>query len=148
MPKSAAYQQEILGLLLNGVGISGVADNTATAPLADLYVALHTVDPGPSGDQTTGEVSYTGYARVAISRSSVSPAWTISGDAPAVASLNNLVAFGSMTGGTGGVVSHFSIGSAQTGAGEIFYYGTISPTITVTNGVIPQLAAGSAVTEN
>jgi hypothetical protein len=46
--------------------------------LAALQVSLHTADPGPSGNQTTSEVAYTGYARVAVNRANDGTAgWTV-----------------------------------------------------------------------
>lgn len=148
MPKSIAYEAAILNLLLNGAGIAGIADNTATAPLGDLYVALHTASPGGTGDQTTGEISYTGYSRVAVSRSSEAPGWTIAGGSPSSASPTRVIPFAAMAGGNGGTVTYFSIGSAESGPGTIYYYGTVSPTIAVTQGVSPQLSAASVITEN
>ncbi len=41
-----------------------IADNAATSPITNLYVSLHTGDPGEAGDQTTSEAAYTSYARV------------------------------------------------------------------------------------
>lgn len=48
-----------------------------------LYLSLHTADPGEAGDQTTNEVSYTSYARVAVARNG--SAWTVSGNAATLA---------------------------------------------------------------
>jgi hypothetical protein len=148
VPKSNTYEASLLALLLNGVGITGVADNTASSPLANLYVALHTGNPAGSGNQTTNEISYTGYARVAVGRSSGSPFWTIAGSSPASAQPGSTITFGNMTGGAGGTVTYISIGSASSGAGEIFYYGTVAPNIVVSAGVSPQISAASAVTES
>jgi hypothetical protein len=33
-----------------------------------MHYSLHTADPGEAGDQTTSEVTYTSYARVAVAR--------------------------------------------------------------------------------
>lgn len=148
MPKSNTYEASLLGLLLNGVGITGIADNTATSPLTNLYVALHTANPGGGGNQTTSEISYTGYARVAVSRSSGSPFWTITGGSPASAQPGSTITFGNMTAGAGGTVTYISIGSASSGGSEIFYFGPITPNIVVTAGVSPQISAASAVTES
>lgn len=148
MPKSATYEASILALLLNAVGISGIADNTATSALTQLYVSLHTASPGGSGNQATNEISYTGYARVGVSRSSGSPFWTISGGSPASAQPNSTITFPNMTGGSGGTVTYIAIGSASTGGGEIFYFGPVTPNIVVSAGVSPQISAASAVTES
>jgi len=146
MSKANAYEADLLKLLLNATAIANVADNTATSPLTNVYVALHTADPGDTGDQTTSEVSYTGYARVAVARTS--GGWTISGTNPTVASPVAAITFPASTGGTGGVVTHFSVGSLSTTAGRIFYSGTVTPNITVANGVTPQLTTASTISED
>ena len=148
MPKSASYETSNLALLLNAIGIAKVADNTVTSPLTNLYIALHTANPGSSGNQSTSEISYTGYAREPILRSSGSPAWTITGSNPASASPNSPINFATSTGGAGGTVTYFSIGSLASGAGVIYYYGVVSPNITVTSGVAPQLSTATTVTES
>jgi hypothetical protein len=148
MGKSATYEAAVLNLLLNGIGISGIADNTATSPLTNLYVALHTADPTVTGTQATSEISYTGYARVAVARNSTTPAWTITGSGPAVAHPNAAINWPVSTGGTGGTATFFSIGGTASGAGEIFYSGPISPGITVASGVAPELTTASTVSES
>lgn len=148
MPKSASYEASQLTLLLNAVGITNIADNTATSPLTNLYVALHTASPGATGTQATSEISYTGYARIAVTRNAATPGWTITGNTPASASPTAAINFGAMTGGTGGTVTYVSIGSLSTGTGVIYYYGAVSPTISVTTGVAPQLTTATAITEN
>jgi hypothetical protein len=108
-----------------------------------LYVSLHTADPGEAGDQTTNEISYTGYARVAVARSG--SGWTVS--ANSVSPVAD-VTFGAMTAGAGGTVTHAGIGKSVSGAGVLFYSGTVSPNISVVNGVTPIIAAASAITED
>jgi hypothetical protein len=147
MPKSATYEADIVNLLLNATPIANIADNTATSPLTNLFVALHTASPTASGSQTTNEISYTGYSRVAISRSAGSPAWTLTGSNPVSASPNANITFGAMTAGTGGTVTFISVGSEESGAGVIYYFGTISPTINVVVGVQPVVTTATALTE-
>lgn len=55
------------------VGDAGGLQPSATA--GNLYVSLHTDDPGAGGDQTTNECAYTSYARVAVARSAAG--WTV-----------------------------------------------------------------------
>lgn len=147
MPKGNSYETSQLALLLNATPIALIADNTATTPLTNLFVSLHTADPGGAGTQSTSEISYTGYARVAVSRSNGSPAWTITGSAPASASPNSAINFGTMTAGAGGTATFACIGSLTSGAGVIYYRGAISPTIIVTNGVTPSLTTSTTITE-
>jgi len=68
MSKSNAFENSLLKLIFNATAIANLADNAATSPLTNLYVSLHTADPGEAGDQSTNEVSYTSYARVAVAR--------------------------------------------------------------------------------
>ena len=55
MTKTNNWENSILDLLFNATAIANVADNTATSPLTNLYVSLHTGDPGEAGTQTTNE---------------------------------------------------------------------------------------------
>ena len=71
MAKGPVYDGDLLKLLLNATAIGNVADNTATAPLTGISVALHTADPSATtaGTQGTNEVAYTGYTRIVTTRS-------------------------------------------------------------------------------
>ena len=125
----------LIALALRRKGLRG----STTA--GSLYLSLHTADPGEAGDQTTSEIAYTSYARVAVARDGT--AITVSGNA---ASLAALTSFPAGTGGTG-TATHFGIGTAASGAGVLLYKGAISPTIVCGNGVTPQINAGTLVTE-
>lgn len=142
MPKSAAYDNDFLKLTFNAVAIANIADNAAAAPLVNLFVALHTADPGAAGTQSTSEIAYTGYARVAVARGA--GGWTVT--AGAVVPLA-AITFGLMTAGAGGTATHWSVGVASGGATKILYSGAISPTIVVGVGVTPQLTVASTITE-
>ncbi len=142
MAKSASYENSLLKLLFNATAIANVADNASSSPLTNLYVALHTSDPGSGGTQSTNEISYTGYARVAVARSG--SGWTITANS---VSPNAAITFGQMTAGVGGSAAYASVGSLTSGAGVIYYSGALSPAISVSNGVTPQIAAGSTITE-
>lgn len=78
----------------------------------DLYLSLHTSDPGEAGDQATGETAYTGYARVAVPRAD----WTVSGG---TAANTNDLAFGKCTASPGAPITHVGIGLDATGAGPL-----------------------------
>lgn len=77
MSKGDTFENDLLKLIFNGTAIANIADNAATAPLTDLWLSLHTADPGEAGSQTTSETAYTGYARVAVARTS--GGWSVSG---------------------------------------------------------------------
>lgn len=142
MSKSDAYENDLLKLLFNATAIANVADNAATAPLTNLFVSAHTADPGEAGTQATSEATYTSYARVTIARTSGGWTVTVSSVSPVAT-----ISFPACTAGTN-TLTHFSVGAAVSGASKIFYSGTITPNITVTTGVTPQLATTSTVTED
>jgi hypothetical protein len=143
MSKSNAFETDLLGLIFNGTAISTIADNAASTPLTNLYLALHTADPGEAGNQSTSEISYTGYSRVAVARTS--GGWTITGNS---VSPVDAIEFGEMTGGAGGTVTHASIGTASTGTGKVLYSGALTPTIAVALGVLPRIKNTSTITED
>lgn len=141
--KGNTFENDLMKLIFNATAIANIADNAASAPLTNLYVGLHTGDPGETGDQTTSEISYTGYARIAVARTS--GGWTITNNSGSpVANID----FGEMTGGAGGTVTHCIVGTASSGAGKLLYKGTVTPNIVVTSGVIPRLTTASAITED
>jgi hypothetical protein len=139
--KGATFDNDLLLLILNGVGIGGIADNTATSPLTQLYMSLHTADPGATGGQSTSEAAYTGYARQTVPRTS-SGFTVASGQATLTASVN----FPTATGGSE-TETWAAVGTFATGAGKILYRGPITPSLSVTTGVAPQLTTGTTITE-
>lgn len=139
--KGNTFITALLGLIFNATGISDIADNTATTPLTNLYVSLHTASPGAGGNQQTNEAAYGSYARVAVARTS--GGWTVSGQSVVPAAQIN---FPQATSGSETEL-YWAIGTAATGTGEILYFGTISPSITVVSGVTPELTTASTVTE-
>lgn len=142
MAKSATFESDFIKLIFNATAIANLADNAASAPAVNLYVALHTADPGSGGVQTTSEISYTSYARVAVARST--SGWTVTSNS---VSPVGTITFPASTGGTGGTVSFFSVGTNTTGSGKILYSGTVTPNIVVSSGVTPSLTTATAITE-
>jgi hypothetical protein len=72
MSKSNTWETDLLKLVFNNVGTALIGDATGLLPsgtTGSLYLSLHTADPGETGDQTTSETAYTGYARVGVVRS-------------------------------------------------------------------------------
>lgn len=143
MSKGNTWENDLLKLIFQATAIANIADNAASSPLTNLYVSLHTADPGEAGDQTTNEIAYTGYARVAVARTS--GGWTVTNNSVSPAAN---IDFGEMTAGAGGTVTHFAVGTASSGAGKLLYSGTVTPNIAVANGVIPRLKTTSAITED
>lgn len=144
--KSDTFETDVLALIFNATAIANIADNAATSPLTNLYVALHTADPTDSGVQNASEANYTGYARVAVARTS--GGWTVA-NAAGVSTAKPVAAitFGACTAGSS-TVTHFSIGVASSGATKVLYAGTVSPSIAVTTGITPQLTTATSVTED
>lgn len=142
MPKSATFDNDLLRLIFNATAVANLADNAVTAPLTNLFLALHTADPGTAGTQATSEIVYTGYARVSLLRTV--GGWTVTG---ASVSPVATISFPACTAGTG-IATHVSVGVAVSGATKVLYYGTLTPTISVSNGVTPQIGSTSTITES
>lgn len=133
------FENDLAKLIFNATAIANIADNAATSPLTNLYLSLHTADPGEAGDQTTNEATYTSYARVAVARTS--GGWTVSANqAVPVAA----VSFPAGTGGSG-TVTHFAVGTAASGAGKILFSGTVTPNIVTGSGITPQLTTATTL---
>lgn len=135
--KSSTFRTEILQLIFQGTAIANLADNAASSPLANLHVALHTADPGNAGVQNTSEIAYTGYARVAVARTS--GGWGVTGN---VASPVAAIQFGEMTAGAGGLATHFSVGVASSGATKILRRGVLGSRL----GPFSAVVSGNAIT--
>jgi hypothetical protein len=142
MSKGNTFENDLVKLIFAGTAIANIADNAASSPLTNLYLALHTADPGEGGSQTTSECAYTSYARVAVARNS--GGFTVSNN---TATLTSNVDFPSATGGSE-TATYFSVGTASSGTGKILYSGAISPTIAISTGVTPRLTTGTTITED
>lgn len=142
MSKGDTFENDILRLIFNGTAIANLADNAATSPLTNLWVSLHTADPGEAGSQTTNEVAYTSYARVSVARST--GGWTVTGNS--VSPVAN-IDFPACTGGSA-TATHAAIGTASSGAGKILYKGALSASLSISTGTIPRLPTGSTITED
>lgn len=138
MPKSTATCNSILALIFNATAWADLAQNDGSSPATNLYVSLHTADPGVGNDQTTNETAYTNYARIAIERTT--DGWTApSGGATANAALAQFA----QCGVTGATITHVAIGTAASGAGTVLYAGALSSSLAVALGIQPQFAAGA-----
>ncbi len=144
MSLTNAAETAILQLLFENANWANIGDATGlrgSTTAGSWFVSLHTADPGEAGDQTTNEISYTGYARVAVARSTAG--WTVSG---ASVTPDANIDFGAMTAGAGGTVTFFGIGTASGGTGNLIFKGAVAPTISVTTGTTPRLTTASSVT--
>lgn len=131
MSKGNTTENDMLKAVLQGTDPSW-----RTNP--NLYLSLHTADPGESGDQTTNEAAYTNYARIPIVKAS---GWTDSGSS---FSNSGLLQF-PQCGATGATVTHVAIGTLSSGAGQILYSGALNSSLAVANLIQPQFAIGALV---
>lgn len=134
------FENDLMKLIFNATAIANIADNAASSPLTNLEVALHTADPGDSGNQTTSEATYTSYARVPVARTS--GGWTVTNNSVSPAAT---ISFPAGTGGSG-TITHFSIGTAHSGTGKILFSGTFTPNQATGNGITPQLTTATTIT--
>lgn len=140
MSASNYLENEILDLLFNAGAIPNIADNASSSPLTSLYVSLHTASPGEAGDQTTNEIAYTSYARVAVARTS--GGWTRTNN-----SVSPVADIEFPASGSGGVTAtHFAIGTDSAGAGNLLLSGSLSPQIIVETGVTPKVTSATTIT--
>ena len=142
MAKSTATCNNLLKLIFNATAWADLAENDATSPLTNLYISLHTADPGIGNAQTTNETSYTNYARIAVVRTS--GGWTVSTNT----AVNAALAQFPQCGATGATLTHVAIGTASTGAGTVLYAGSLNSSLAVASGIQPQFNASAlTVTE-
>lgn len=133
MSMSNVSETALLNLLFKNQAWANVGDASGLQPSAapgSFFIALHTADPGETGDQSTTEVAYTGYARVGVTRGA---GFTVAGDQ---VSNTNTVQFGECTAGSS-TATHFSVGTASTGAGTIIYRGALSASRAISAGITP-----------
>lgn len=140
MSMTNAAEANLMNLLfLNidwaNIGDAGGLQNSAAA--GSFYISLHSSDPGEAGNQSTNEIAYTGYARVAVAR-------TAGGFTLTTSTISNtaLVQFAQCTGGTA-TASHFGIGTDLSGNGNLIFKGALTSSLSISNGIQPQFAAGA-----
>ena len=139
MSATNSFENSLLLLIFNGTTIANIADNAGSSPATDIYISLHTGDPGEAGSQNTTEASYTSYARVAVARTS--GGFTVSGNS---ASNTAAVIFPTATGGSN-TLTHFGIGLSSSGAGTLLFKGALDDSLAVSNGITPRYEIGQLV---
>lgn len=148
MSKGSTFETDFLALIFNATPIANIADNAGTAPLTNLFISLHTADPGEGGNASTSECTFTGYARVSVARTS--GGWTVSSPS-GVGTVTNVadITFPACTGGSN-VPTHAGISVASSGSSKLLFKAPLTPnTITVSNGVTFRIPAGSlTITED
>jgi hypothetical protein len=145
MSKTNDWENDLLLLVFQNTNAANIGDATGlrgSSTAGNLFISLHTSDPGEAGNQSTNEIAYTGYARVQLARTSGN--FTVTANAVAFAAN---VDFPAGTGGSG-TATHFGIGVATSGSTKLLYKGALSPSIVCGNGVTPRINAGTVVTED
>lgn len=140
MSKTNSFENSLLLLIFNATTIADIAENDTTSPATTLTVSLHTADPGEAGTMTTNEAAYTSYARVTVNRNS--GGWTVTGNSVSPAAN---IDFPQATGGNE-TITHFGVGTGV--SNNLMYKGTVTPNISVSNGVQPRLTTASTITED
>lgn len=143
MPKATITCNNILALIFNATTWNLIAENDSTSPATDLYLSLHTADPGVGGSQLTNETAYTNYVRLAVVRTT--SGWV----APSAgATSNTALAQFAQCGASGATITHVAIGTASSGAGLVLYAGALNSSLAVANLIQPQFGVGAlTVTE-
>jgi hypothetical protein len=140
MSMTNAAEANLMNLLFLNTDWANIGDAAGlqnSAAAGSFYVSLHSSDPGEAGNQSTNEISYTGYARVAVAR-------TAGGFTLTTSTISNtaLVQFAQCTGGTA-TASHFGIGTDLSGNGNLIFKGALTSSLSISNGIQPQFAAGA-----
>lgn len=146
MSKSDQFEDNLLGHIFEGIALTNLG---ATGGTTDLWMSLHTADPGDAGS-TANEGGYAQYARVAVDRSTGGFTVT-SGTSAATASASPVanIDFPQNTSTSTGTFTHFAVNpSSNSGGASQLYNGTISPNINFSQNVTPRLTTGSSITED
>lgn len=128
MSKGNQTENDIMQFVFNGVAMPAYG--------ANLYVHLHTSDPGEAGTGSSNEANYTGYAAVAVARDN--SGFTVTGN-QAVNTAE--VTFPECTGGSN-TITHASV---TTVGGQILYSGALNAPINISNLITPRFPAGTLV---
>jgi hypothetical protein len=134
------FENDLSLLFFNATTWDGVAENDTTSPVTNWQLSLHTASPGESGNQTSNEIAYTSYARVARARSGAG--FTVTGGSTVLAANAD---FPAGTGGSG-TATHMGLGTASSSTGRLYLLGTVTPNIVTGNGVTPRLTTSTAFT--
>lgn len=111
-----------------------MTDQDGLSAVTNWYIALFTADPTDAGTQTN-EADYTGYARVAVARST--SGWTVASD---TCDNDNAITFGECTAGSN-TVTHIGIMDASS-SGNMVIHGALSSSLAISAGITPNIPAG------
>ena len=132
MSKSNTTENDTLDAILRAVDPSWRSN-------ASRYIALHTADPGEAGSAVTSECAYGSYAR-----QTVTAATGFTAASGGSSSNTALIQFPTCTSGSE-TITHVSIVTTTSGAGQILYSGALNASRAVSSGIQPQFAIGGLV---
>jgi len=132
MSKSNTTENDTLDAILRAV-------DPAWRAGASRYIALHTADPGEAGTAVTSESAYGDYARVAVTA-----ATGFTAAAGGSSSNTGLIQFPECSSGSE-TITHCSIVTTASGAGQILYSGALTASRAISTGIQPQFAIGALV---
>lgn len=134
-----AAETAILQLLFNNTDWAGIGDATGlqgSTAAGSFYLAQFTADPTDSGS-VANEATYTGYARLAIARTS--GGWTITGN---TADNTAAATCAQCTGGSN-TITHIAICKAGTASvADLLFVGALDSSIAISNGIALNFAIG------
>ena len=141
MSASNAFETKLLTLLFINTAYANFGDAGGLLPSAaagNFEINLHTGTLTDTSIQTTTVAAYTSYAAVLVARGAAT--WSVTNN---IADNDAVIAFPACTGGPE-TETDFSIGSDLAGAGtEIYFYGALTASLAVSNGITPQFAIGA-----
>jgi len=143
MSASDAFEALLANLIFLNTNAANIGDATGlrgSSTAGSLYISLHTADPGETGNQSTNEIGYTSYARVAVARSGAG--FTVTGTAPTTVSNTAAVGFPAST-GANATATHFGIGTGSSGAGTLLLSGALTASYLTQTGIAPNFPIGA-----
>lgn len=140
----AQFASDLTKLIFTAQAIANIADNAAGSPSTNLWVSLHTADPGSTGTQGNNEGGYAQYTRVGVARTT--GGWSPSGSSGQANPVAN-IDFPQNTSTSTGAFTFAAVGltSAST-SGKIIASGALSVNINYAQNVTPRLTTASTFT--
>lgn len=142
MSKGNTAENDVINIIFNATLAAHLGTLSGTGN-ANLFVSLHTGDPGEGGSQTTSESAFGSYARQSVARTA--GGWTVASN---TADNTAVISFPECTSGSE-TITHVAIGTVVSGAGQIIYSGALDASRAVSTGITLQFAIGALnVTED
>ena len=134
------FEDDVLENWFENAAIPNVGDAGGIQPsvgAGNFYHSLHTaLVAEATNDQTNNEAAYTGYGtRPSTARAGAE--WNV---ASGLVDNVNVIAFPAST--SSETETHFGLGSAATGVGNLFMHGALTASRQVSDGSTPQYDAG------